>query len=230
MNSVIAQASPAGIPRADFAGRDAPQRRARRRWRLWGLVGAALILFGWEAAYVLLGPNFHVVAPGQAYRSAQPSADWLRRTMAREGIRSVVNLRGDGHESSWYQDERQAVLDRGGCFENVMLSAAFAPHQRDLRLLVRVLDGLPKPVLIHCRAGADRSGLAAVIYLLLYTDTPMDEARRQLSWRYGHIACGRSACLQNVLDQYEEWLAGQQVVHQPDRLRAWIMHVYRKAA
>jgi hypothetical protein len=92
-----------------------------------------------------------------------------------------------------------------------------------------VLDRLPKPVLIHCHGGADRSGLAAAVYLLLYTDTPIDEARRQLSWRYGHFAYGRSACLQNVLDQYEDWLAGQQLAHQPERLREWIMRVYRKA-
>jgi undecaprenyl-diphosphatase len=230
MNSVVAQDSPAGNPGADVPGPAAPQRRAARRLWLAGFVCAVLSVIGWETVYVLLGSNFHCVAPGQAYRSAQPSAAWLRQAMARDGIQSVINLRGDGNDAPWYVSERQAVLDHGGCFANVMLSAAFAPHQRDLRLLVHTLDAAPKPVLFHCRAGADRSGLAAVIYLLLYTDTPMPEARRQLSWRYGHFAGGRSACLQNVLDQYEDWLTSQQAAHQPERLRQWIMQVYRKAA
>ena len=230
MDSVVAQHTSAGAIIADEAVRAAPLRRTARRWWLIAFICVALSVFAWEVIYVTLGSNFHCVAPGQAYRSAQPSATWLRQTMQREGIRSVVNLRGDGNDAIWYVEERAAVLEAGGYFDNVMLSAAFAPHQRDLHRLVRVLDAAPRPVLFHCRAGADRSGLAAAIYLLLYTDTPMTEARQQLGLRYGHIAWGRSACLHNVLDQYEDWLADQHVVHQPERLREWIMRVYRKAA
>ena len=206
------------------------QRRGCKRFWLWGLACAGLALLGWEVFYVLAGTNFHCIAPGAAYRSAQLSPDWLGQVIDQHGIRTVINLRGDGHDSPWYVNERQTVLERGGHFENVMLSAGFAPHHRDLRLLMKVLDNSPRPVLFHCRNGSDRSGFAATIYLLLYTDTPMDEARQQLSWRYGHVAFGRSACLQDVFDQYKAWLLSREIEHRPEHLRDWIMRVYRKRA
>ena len=229
MDSVVTPDSPAGSPGADADPRAARTARGRGRYWLWGLVCGGVIALGWEAAYVLLGANFHCVAPGAAYRCAQPSADWLRHVMQQKGIRTVINLRGDNSESAWYVNERQAVLDEGGCFKTVMLSAAFAPEPHVLRHLVRVLDNTPRPVLFHCRSGCDRCGLVATLYLLLYTDTPMADARQQLSVRYGHICFGKSACLQDVLDQYENWLSSQQRAHQPEQLREWIMHVYRKA-
>lgn len=200
------------------------------RWGLCGLLCGALIALGWEAGYVLLGPNFHCVAPAMAYRSAQPKAAWLDRTIHQHGIRSVINLRGDGHESAWYVNERAVAKEHGAYFENVMLSAAFAPNQRDLRRLVRVFDSAPRPVLFHCRSGGDRSGLAAAIFLLLCTDAPVEEARGQLSLRYGHNPYGRSACLHGVLDRYEEWLATAALEHRPEHLRHWIMRVYRRPA
>jgi hypothetical protein len=51
-------------------------------------------------------------------------------------------------------------------------------------------------VLIHCEAGADRSGLAAALYKLIVAKSPHklivaksppEEASAQLSFRYGHF-------------------------------------------
>ena len=40
---------------------------------------------------------------------------------------------------------------------------------------------------IHCRIGADRTGLACALFELVVRRRPADLARRQLSWRYGHV-------------------------------------------
>jgi hypothetical protein len=90
-----------------------------------------------------------------------------------------------------------------------------------------VLDNAARPVLFHCRSGGDRSGLAAAIFLLLYTDASLAEARGQLSLRFGHNPYGRSACLHSVLDRYEQWLDAESREHRPEYLRQWIAHVYR---
>ena len=46
----------------------------------------------------------------------------------------------------------------------------------------------PRPILIHCRSGADRTGLASVVYLARVAHADEETAERQLSIRYGHFA------------------------------------------
>jgi protein tyrosine/serine phosphatase len=53
--------------------------------------------------------------------------------------------------------------------------------------LARFLEGSNRPILIHCKAGADRSGLISALYKLLIKKRPPEEAATQLSFRYGHF-------------------------------------------
>jgi protein tyrosine/serine phosphatase len=55
------------------------------------------------------------------------------------------------------------------------------------RQLIALLREAPKPILIHCQAGADRSGLASVIFLQQIAGIDEETAERQLSILYGHI-------------------------------------------
>jgi hypothetical protein len=81
-------------------------------------------------------------------------------------------------------------------------------------------------VLLHCRRGADRSGLAAAACLLL-DDTDVGAARNQLSWRFGHVALGRSGDLNQVLDMYNAWLNQRNEAHRPELFRHWALEHYR---
>jgi protein tyrosine/serine phosphatase len=45
----------------------------------------------------------------------------------------------------------------------------------------------PKPVLIHSKTGADLTGLAAAIFSYAIASHSFDEAKSQLSIRYGHF-------------------------------------------
>jgi protein tyrosine/serine phosphatase len=54
--------------------------------------------------------------------------------------------------------------------------------------LVAIMKAAPKPILIHCQSGADRTGLVSVIYSQQIARVDEDVAERQLSVRYGHVA------------------------------------------
>jgi protein tyrosine/serine phosphatase len=51
-----------------------------------------------------------------------------------------------------------------------------------------LMEFAPKPILIHCRECADRSGLAAAFYLAAVKKSGEAAAERQLSIRFGHVA------------------------------------------
>src|SRR5262249_28537214 len=86
------------------------------------------------------------------------------------------------------------------------------------------------PVLLHCQRGADRTGLAAAVALLLQPGTGYAEARRQLGWRYGHVALSHPANLDRFFDLYTDWLRQQGLEHSPAVFRRWASDGYRPAA
>ncbi len=204
---------------------------SRRRW-VHRIVRGGLILVGLgvaaEAARVFAGSNRHTVIPGRVYRSAQPSADDLREQIETVGIRTVLNLRGSSlaPPADWYADELTVTHAMGVSQEDFTLSAYLPPPPAEIRRLVEVLDQTEYPVLVHCKQGADRTGLVSAIALLLYTDASVNEARRQLWPWTGHIPLGKTAAMGRVLTQYENWLAGRGENHSPDRFRNWLLSVY----
>jgi hypothetical protein len=189
---------------------------------LFGLILAVIV----EAGHVLLAGNLHVVIPGQVYRSAQPSARDLDMIIEKHGIRTVINLRGNGSPASWYLDECRATHRHEVCQEDLCFSAGRLPATQELRRLVEVLDYTEYPILFHCNRGADRTGLASAIVLLLKTDATLNEGRRQLSLRYSHLALGRPAKLDRFFDLYSEWLNGRGLSHSSAAFRRWLLEEY----
>jgi hypothetical protein len=189
-------------------------------------VAAAALAAGLYAYYVLLGPNFHTVIPGAVYRCAQPSAGRLEHLVRAYGIRTVINLRGCCDPLPWYIGQCSATNRLNVSQEDLSFSANRLPSVPVLRELVEVLDRSEYPVLFHCHKGADRSGLASVVALLLQTDTPLAEARRQLSPRYGHLPLGRTTHIDRFFDLYEEWLTARGRAHTPAAFRRWATEDY----
>jgi len=202
-----------------------PRRLTRRNLLRLAGAGTAIGLTA-EAARVFLAGNLHTVIPGKVYRSAQLSEQKLRRVIAEKRIRTVVNLRGCCPETAWYQSDARATFAAGICQEDITLSAKRHPPPSEVRRVVEVLDHTDLPLVFHCAAGADRTGLASVIAVLLLTDATLAEARRQLWPRYGHFRAGRTALMDQFFDYYEAALAARGERHTPERFRAWVAAEY----
>ena len=54
--------------------------------------------------------------------------------------------------------------------------------------LIALMRTLPKPLLIHCQHGSDRTGLLAALYLAAIKGEDAETADQQLSLYYGHFA------------------------------------------
>jgi hypothetical protein len=184
------------------------------------LAGAA------EAARVLLGSNEHTVIEGKVYRSAQLSQKKLERVIAEKKIRTVINLRGCCPDMGWYMGDARATFAAGISQEDISLSAKRHPPPSEIRRLIAVFNHTQYPVLLHCAQGADRTGLASTIALLLLTDASPRVARLQMWPRYGHVPIGRTALLDAFFDAYETFLAARGEKHSPDRFRDWVAKEY----
>lgn len=132
--------------------------------------------------------NFHSVANGDVYRSAQPSASDINQYSEMYGIRSIINLRGSNPDQAWYREEVYAANSAGIKHYDFRMSASRELTDKEIKKLVALMRLAPKPLLIHCKSGADRSGLAAALYLAEVRDAPLEKAEDQISFLYGHIS------------------------------------------
>lgn len=203
------------------------QRRFTRR-SLFKLAGAGVFLgVSAEAARVLFGSNEHTVIPGKIYRSAQLSQQKLERVIAEKKIRTVLNLRGCCPEMDWYRCDAQATHATGISQEDLTFSAKRYPPAPEITRLVEIFDRAELPLIMHCARGADRTGLASGIAVLLLTNADVATARKQLNPRYGHVAAaGRTGVLDEFFDAYEAKLAATGEKHSAERFRKWAATEY----
>lgn len=149
-----------------------------------GVLAAGLGIY---LAAIQMTGNFAVVVPGEVYRSNQPSPADIAAYADRYKIRTIVNLRGRDDRAGWYRQEAAAAARHGVTLIDFPMHADRRLDAEAADKLVATLRDAPRPLLIHCRSGADRTGLASVIYLARIADLDEETAERQLSVRYGHI-------------------------------------------
>jgi len=159
--------------------------------RIWFALSATVLLVplsigGWVLALRATG-NVHAIEPSVLYRSAQLSAFELDALVTELGIRTVINLRGANPQAQWYVEEIDEASRRGVSHIDIRMSAREAPTTSTLRQLADAMRSAPKPILIHCKDGADRTGLAAALYELIIAHRSVVVAEHQLSFRYGHF-------------------------------------------
>ncbi|SCB32091.1 DNA-binding response regulator, OmpR family, contains REC and winged-helix (wHTH) domain [Rhizobium multihospitium] len=162
-------------------------RKAKLTGLLTAMLAAPAAAFGIHLAVLQWNGNFHAVIPGELYRSAQLSPTQIETYVRENGIRSIVNLRGENLKHDWYNQEVKTAQRLGVEHIDFKMSARkiMTPDRADQ--LVDILRSAPKPILIHCQAGADRTGLVAVIYSQKIAGMSAKAAAEQLSITYGHI-------------------------------------------
>ncbi|MBI0536658.1 protein tyrosine phosphatase [Roseomonas sp. KE2513] len=160
----------------------------------------AILRQGWR--------NWGVVVPGRLYRSNHPSPWQLRDAARRLSLRTVINLRGQRVDCGSDALSRGEAARLGLTHVDAPFESRGAPHRDRLLRLAGIFAEMAEPALIHCKSGADRTGLAAGVFLLLGGGTSA-EALGQLHWRHGHVSASRTGILDAFFRLYAREAEGR---------------------
>jgi len=170
-----------------------PQRRSKSvslRRRLAPLLVVLLIgggIWVWEDVikYRVIPKRFGVVKDGLVYRSGRLSAALVKRTLAKYGIRKVVDLTHNEPDNRDQQAEKKAAAELG---IEIMRFTLRGDGTGDIKNYARAIAAIVEaeranePILVHCAAGAQRTGGVIAAYrLLVQKESPsfvLDELAR----------------------------------------------------
>lgn len=162
--------------------------------------------------------NMVEIAPG-VWRSNHPTFRRWKK-LKKMGIKSILNLRAISNKPPYQTEAR--VCDRLGLkLLTASLSAGAAPEKEKILKLIEAFRTIEKPFLMHCKSGADRTGLASAIYLLAIENRPLDEARQMLSPKFLHLKFTKRGVLDAFLHEYEK-VGGE--------FECWLRNVYDRDA
>jgi len=150
------------------------------------LLAVVALLFVSTNLQANLYPNAHVVHKDNLYRTAQLSKKQFKKYIKKWNIKTVINLRGES-KSDWYLDEMEAVRETGVEHYDIKMSAKRLPHRKDLIKLIDLYESAPRPILIHCQGGADRTGEASAMYKIDFMNASKKEALRMQNVLYLHL-------------------------------------------
>jgi len=143
--------------------------------------------------------NFHKVTP-TFWRAAQPTPTQIA-ALARDGLKTIVNLRGGREYGSWPL-EREACEANGVTLTDFVVRSRGAPDRESLLAAPALFDRIAYPALVHCKSGADRAGFMAALYLIVHEKRPVEEALSQLSLRFGHFRFAKTGILDAFFEMY----------------------------
>jgi tyrosine-protein phosphatase SIW14 len=134
--------------------------------------------------------NFHEIN-SDLYRSAQPNKKEMIQ-LNQNGFKTVINLR--------YRINDQSELKETQISENRVRLHAKNLCYNDILKTMKTIKSAPKPILMHCLHGSDRTGCMAAVYRMVFQNWTKDEAIKEfLDPQFGY----NSKIFPNILDTLE---------------------------
>ena len=156
----------------------------------------------------ILPKRFGVVAPGRLYRCGEITPTQLEQVANEHGIRTVLSLLNPDVPESIA--ERQAAERLGLCWVNVPLpgDGASMPEEREIIKAV-LFDTDAAPLLVHCAAGVNRTGLAIGMYRIHQQSWSVEQVLAEMR-EYGFEDLPKHQNLRQALST--EWQSAQSTI------------------
>lgn len=169
-----------------------------KRW-LWiaaAAVSITTVACVWQllAKDLLVAKRWGVVEPGRIYRSGQISVPLIKPMLAKHGIQVVIDLTVADDGNREQSAERLAISELG--IQSVRYPLK-GDGTGDVQNYIKAIQSLArarregKPVLVHCSAGAQRTGGVIAAWRLLVERQPPQSVYAELQaygWRSGKDA------------------------------------------
>lgn len=162
----------------------------------------------------LIWTNMYLISP-QVWRSNQPGPRRFKH-LKKLGIRSIINLRGPSAFGVYLFEKEACAAHDIQLYDN-SISAFHLNYAKGYLSLLDLFDRVEKPLLIHCKSGADRAGIASAFYLIDQMGLPVEQAMAQLSLKYAHRKNSKAGVQGQLLESYAR--ANRET---PISLRAWL--------
>lgn len=177
----------------------------------WTLLSVALFVALLVTYTILNRKNIHLVENRSLeptiYRSAQLKPKILKKLIKDKEIDAILNLRGKSN-SKIYIRESKIASKLGLEYYSYGFSVYRPPSKKRFLKIIEVLENAKKEnqtLLIHCRAGADRTGLiTAIAQIILYGYGVDDAMASSYNKIYGHIP-DPDGPLEQILSRYKEF-------------------------
>lgn len=174
--------------------------------------------------------NFHWIKEGVAARSSQAFFGGLQGLMTRHGLKAILNLRGENADLSWWRYERRVCEALGARHIDAQMSSRHLPTRAMLVKLAEAFESAPRPFLMKCSGGHDRTALAAALFLIFENGwDALAEAQMQFdAKRYGHKPKKHQFWLKPFLTfaaqdadglALADWIRSR---YEPETLAAWL--------
>jgi len=165
--------------------------------------------------------NHHDIGGGM-YRENQPSpkriAEW-----AEMGIKTNINLRGDSPKGFY-------LLEKEACEKHGITMVDFRVYSRDthtpekIRAAKELFESIEYPAVMHCKSGADRTGIMGVLYRHFHMGDTIEEAMEQLKFKYLHVKQGKTGMLDFFFKDYLKYTKEHDI-----EFLEWVETVYDPA-
>jgi protein tyrosine/serine phosphatase len=182
---------------------------------------ATIVVLGLSVAAVMKWyPNFYTVIPNQVYRSAELTQSQHQHYFNQYRYKSILHLESANNSKAWYKIEKAMVKKHHLQYYALPMDAHGLPTRTELKQLINIIQTSPKPLLIHCKQGADRTGLGSMLSVLFLTGHPYDIAKKQVSLKYGVSSSTSTGVI--VIEHFEKWLKQNNLAASRETFQTWV--------
>ena len=189
------------------------QPRARRR-RLFPLIIVVVLVIAGGVALVkhgrhyVLPKRFAIVEPGALYRSGYCEPGPLTGVIRKYGIRTILVLLDNDPNSADQQKEEDVARQEG--VKIIRIAGMPGDGCADFDLIDRaahvIADPAHRPLLVHCSAGVNRTGIAYAAWRMKYCGWD-DERALAEAVKYGYSPLQNPTMREHLRQYYRSRIA-----------------------